>query len=287
MAEPAHSWGAALIGLAAVIMACQHTPAAGSRPSTTGVAPKPIHSHADCPKDMVFIPEGDLSYVARVPGSTDKTPHPQLFHLHAFCIDRVEPQNSDWKQALPACGTREDQCITSTRSTYSIQPLGCVTHEQARCFCEHSPSGVRKRLPTDSEWLYAALGSDGRKFPWGDEPVPRGADERNFCIIRDDVEPKEWLCDPAQNTVDRSPFGVLGMATNALELNGTCISVEGMHAQACLGRSGAGLRNPYLSSEVLDGLVHTYWLEFLFVRPEDRVSPSVSFRCATSERLLP
>jgi len=294
------------IGFASAVAACQHAPAAGSRPSTTSaasaapvvsvppatsaapkvadrepVAPNPIQSQADCPKGMVFIPEGDLSYRARVPGKVDRTPQDQHFYVRAFCIDRVEPQNRDWERVLAACGEREDNC---NNSTYSSQPLDCVTHEQARCFCEHSPGGVRKRLPTDSEWLYAALGSDGRKFPWGNEVVPAGANEQNFCVTRDNVDAKEWLCVPSQNTMDKSPFGVLGMASNGWELNGTCLVSEAAPGEACMGRDADGVRNPNLSEKV-PGLSESFWLTWLTTRSVMRARIAISFRCATSEPL--
>ena len=244
------------------------------------VQPNPIQSQADCPKDMVFVPEGDLSYTAAVPGKKDKTARAQHFHVRAFCIDRVEPQNRDWKQVLQVCGKRESNC---NNSSYLSQPLDCVTHEQARCFCEHSPSGVKKRLPTDSEWLHAALGNDGRKFPWGNDVVPPQADERNFCVPRDNVDVTEWLCNPAHNTMDRSPFGVLGMASNGWELNGTCTFNEDKPGEACMGRHADGVRNPYLSSQAVDGLAQSFWLSLMSERPVNRANPSVSFRCATSK----
>lgn len=57
----------------------------------------------------------------------------------------------------------------------SAHPVTCVTIEDARAYC-----GYRgKRLLTEDEWLAAAAGATGRRYPWGDDAPT--AEHANAC----------------------------------------------------------------------------------------------------------
>ena len=57
-------------------------------------------------------------------------------------------------------------------------PINCITWAQADAYCKHKGG----RLPTEAEWEFAARGSDGRVYPWGDQlPDPERA---NACDQR-------------------------------------------------------------------------------------------------------
>ncbi|GAG42978.1 unnamed protein product, partial [marine sediment metagenome] len=85
-------------------------------------------------------------------------------------------------------------------------PVVQVSIEDAEAYCKWSD----RRLPTDTEWEKAARGTDGRRYPWGDEqPVCSLA---NFAGCRGEPSVVSWP------DAGASPYGAINMAGNVAEL---------------------------------------------------------------------
>ena len=91
-------------------------------------------------------------------------------------------------------------------------PINCVDFAGAKGYCEWKG----KRLPSEEEWEFGARGSDGRRYPWGNE-----APSSQLCWDGEGSEAGQGnrtsTCVVGSHPGGKSPSGLMDMAGNVYE----------------------------------------------------------------------
>jgi formylglycine-generating enzyme required for sulfatase activity len=201
--------------------------------------------------------------------------HRHRIDIQAFHIDRTPVTNARFKAFLDDSGWKPRDPHNFLRHWRDGAPLPgdmnkpvvWVALEDARAYA----AWAGKRLPREWEWQYAAQGTDGRRYPWGnDADATRTPATNRGRTLRapDDVD---------AHPDGASPFGVLDLVGNVWQWTDEYIDE---HTRAAVLRGG---------SSYLPQTSHWYFPQahrldqhgkYLLMSPCKDRSGCVGFRCA-------
>jgi formylglycine-generating enzyme required for sulfatase activity len=173
---------------------------AGAPPAGASLPDKAEH------RPMIRIPAGQF-----VMGST-RSPEERPAHrvsVAAFELDATEVTTGAYQLCVAAGRCKPTvrwKTCNLAQPGKDLHPINCLDWRQAEAFCKWAG----KRLPTEEEWEYAARGTDGRSFPWGNGPA-----EGRVCWKR--AAGKQGTCPVATFPTGDSPLGLHDMAGNVWE----------------------------------------------------------------------
>jgi formylglycine-generating enzyme required for sulfatase activity len=135
--------------------------------------------------------------------------------LTTFDLDRTEVTVADYARCVSAgaCAPA-DLSPDDTRFSRPDLPVTHVRWTDAATYC----SWAGGRLPTEAEWEYAARGTEGREFPWGNVYNPHLANHGASATDRSDSTDGYIGLAPVGSFPDgATPLGILDMAGNVAE----------------------------------------------------------------------
>jgi gamma-glutamyl hercynylcysteine S-oxide synthase len=211
---------------------------------------EPAKTAATPPPGMVRIPGGD--YVFKVEGVEIEggdwvgvdvqcwwEDMPRRFHelrlsIKPFYLDKYTVTNADFKKFLDVTRYHPADDLNFLRDwqngtypeAWGRKPVTWISLEDARAYAKWAG----KRLPHEWEWQFAAQGTDGRLYPWGNEWRPSAVPE---------PDKSQTLRGPDSvdaHAAGASPFGVMDMVGNVWQWTDEYVDE---HTRAAIVRGGS------------------------------------------------
>ena len=176
-------------------------PPANPRPAQVWRSPKDS-------KEMVWVGGGEFLMGSRESEKdAEDDEHPQRrVHLDGFWIDKCEVTVGEYRRFCQATG--REMTKAPRWGWINDHPVVNVTWDDAAAYAKWA----EKRLPTEAEWEKAARGTDGRKYPWGNEEPGDGR-----CNLSGSKDGYERTAPVGRYPSGASPYGCLDMAGNVWE----------------------------------------------------------------------
>jgi formylglycine-generating enzyme required for sulfatase activity len=170
---------------------------------------------------MAFVDAGTFTMGNVKPGPDVLSGHTTEHQvtLSAYCIDRMEVTVAAYAGCVaaqscpPAESDRDSAQLCNAPAHRDDHPVNCVGWDQATAYC----TWAGRRLPTEAEWEFAARGTDGRQFPWGNEPPT--SERIMWKQERLSADPASSTGTAPANSYSQggSPYGVLNLSGNVAE----------------------------------------------------------------------
>ena len=208
---------AAILAMATLGQGCGPKPETAEVPNARRAGEKEVVWLADG-AEMVLVPEG----LALVPEFDPEKPRREMT-LPAFYVDKYEVTNARFLKFINTVTEAPEKYLAEypeyndlrlKEGRWEIKPgrenfPAAVTFEGAVAFCRWAG----KELPDWPQFMRAACGDDGRKFPWGNEWDP----SRSVCSASQRSDKGFGPLAVGSRPTGVSPFGAHDMAGNMQE----------------------------------------------------------------------
>jgi serine/threonine-protein kinase len=219
------------------------------------------------PMGMMEIPGGTFLMGRNEASNPEETPAHSV-SVPPFFLDKTLVTDQQYAEFVRATSSPALPQSASAGSApeQGEWPVTDVSWYEAGAYC----GWQGKRLPTEAEWEFAARGTDGRLYPWGNEFDPR---------LTNSTESKLDHPDPVgRRTAAASPFGVLDMSGNVWQwCEDDYKPYPGRQASFAIPPDAKVIRGGSFRSDQHHVTAATRNLEVATER-----SPRIGFRCAKS-----